>query len=182
MHPAVESVTQLITPPSTPLLRDWRPVERQLTTELPGDYKQLVHIYGGGVFNETIWLLDPYCPVEDYNLLSLTARRAEVLAGLWEVGEPVPVELAQKGARLIPWAYVEGSGAYLYWLAKPGQIPNDWSTMLNEGRGPEWEHHPHSCAEFLISAMTGALRSHCLPGLGGDRGRFDSNADILQLW
>ncbi|MGW2324374.1 SMI1/KNR4 family protein [Streptomyces sp. NPDC001700] len=155
-------------------------VERQLATALPDDYKELVQTYGGGVFNETIWLLDPECPVEDYNLLSLVAERAEVLSNLWDGGEPKPAELAsEEGARLIPWAYIEGSGAFLYWLVKSGQMPNDWTTMVNEGRGPEWEHHPLSCAQFVLSAITGELRSECLPDLGPEVDQFDSNADIL---
>lgn len=179
VHPAVEHITRLAAPPSTPRTRDWESVEGHLATALPDDYKRLVEVYGGGVFNETIWLLDPDCPVEDYNLLSLAAERAEVLADLWEGGEPEPAGLASDGARLIPWAYIEGSGAHLYWLAEPGQTPNDWATMLNEGRGPEWERHPYGCARFLLSVMTGELVSDCLPDLGGERARFDSNAGIL---
>ncbi|MFJ8748145.1 SMI1/KNR4 family protein [Streptomyces sp. NPDC102441] len=36
--------------------RDWPAVERELGTTLPTDYRQLVETYGGGVFDETIWL------------------------------------------------------------------------------------------------------------------------------
>lgn len=31
--------------------------------------------------------------------------------------------------------------------------------MANEARAPEWEHHATGCAEFLVSILTGAMRS-----------------------
>lgn len=82
MHPAAERLSGLI-PPATPRRsRDWATVERQLGTPLPDDYKELIETYGGGVFDETIWLLDPECPDEDYNLHGQATERAATLADL----------------------------------------------------------------------------------------------------
>ncbi|MCT7351316.1 hypothetical protein N4P33_03925 [Streptomyces sp. 15-116A] len=92
-------------------------------------------IYGGGVFSETIWLLDPECPDGEYNLIGQATERAAVLGEVWK-GEAKPVELQESGAQVLPWAYVEDSGMYLYWLRRPGQTPNEWTVILNEGRGP----------------------------------------------
>ncbi|MFI6412871.1 SMI1/KNR4 family protein [Streptomyces sp. NPDC050585] len=179
MHPAVERLTALIPPTGPRHSRDWPGVEQALGTPLPGDYKQLVEIYGGGVFDGTVWLLDPACPDEDYELVAAAAERAEVLACLWQT-EPVPDEVRDTGARVIPWAYVEGSGAYVYWLVRPGLKPDEWTVMLNEGRGPGWEHHATSCAPFLLSVLTGEAKSGYFSGLLSQDHRFESNDDVLE--
>ncbi|MBY8343530.1 SMI1/KNR4 family protein [Streptomyces spinosirectus] len=178
MHPAVERLFELI-PPATPLrARDWAAVERQLGTPLPDDYKELVETYGGGVFDETIWLLDPECPDEDYNLRDQAAERTAILADLWQT-EARPAELHDPDTQVLPWAYVEESGMYLYWLRKPGQKPNDWTVILNEGRGPEWTHHASPCAApFLLAVLTGRAESEYFPDLPLDSHSFDSNDDI----
>lgn len=179
MHPAVERLTELVPPPGPRRSRDWQAVEQELGTPVPADYQQLVETYGGGVFDETIWLLDPACPDDDYNLLAATAERAEVLADLWKT-EPVPEQLQTAGARVIPWAYVEDSGAWLYWLVQPGQKPDAWTVMLNEGRGPLWEHHSAPCADFLLAVLTGQAETEYFPDLPADEHQFDSNDDILE--
>ncbi|MFJ9806555.1 SMI1/KNR4 family protein [Streptomyces wuyuanensis] len=179
MHPAVERLTELVPPPGPRRSRDWPAAEQELGTPLPADYRELVETYGGGVFDETIWLLDPACPDDDYNLLAATTERTDVLANLWKT-EPLPAQLQTAGARVIPWAYIEDSGAYLYWLAQPGQKPDEWTVMLNEGRGPQWEHHNTPCASFLLAVLTGQAETDYFPDLPTDQHQFDSNDEILE--
>lgn len=179
MHPAVERLTALVPPAGPRRFRDWPSAEQALGTPLPDDYKELVETYGGGVFDETVWLLDPACPDEDYELVAAAAERAEVLANLWQT-EPIPAEIQDTGARVIPWAYIEDSGAYLYWLVRPEQKPDEWTVMFNEGRGPEWEHHTASAASFLLSALTGEADSEYFPDLPVEDHQFESNDDILE--
>ncbi|MEU7044429.1 SMI1/KNR4 family protein [Streptomyces varsoviensis] len=154
-------------------------MESALGARLPEDYKQIVEAYGGGVFDETIWLLEPDCADEDYDLVAQQKERDEVFAELWGVGEPKPAELEADGARVIPWAAIEGSGHYLYWLVRPGQQPEEWTVMLNEGRGPEWERHPLGCAEFLVGVLAGEVESRYFPDFPVEPHQFDSNDDIL---
>ncbi|MFG1959611.1 hypothetical protein [Nonomuraea sp. NPDC049028] len=163
MPSAVSRITKLIPPRTTPRSRNWESVENELGTPLPADYKQLADIYGAGVFDEEIWLLEPGCDhheifKDDLNLVSAAKERDEVLADLWEF-EDKPAELREDGARVLPWAFFEGSGHFLYWVLQPGQAPDDWTVIMNEGRGPEWESHPLSCSQYLFAAMTGNLDS-----------------------
>ncbi|WP_328446520.1 hypothetical protein OG780_09295 [Streptomyces sp. NBC_00386] len=51
--------------------------------------------------------------------------------------------------------------------------------MLDEGRGPEWEHHVGHCASALLSVLTGEAETDYFPGLPLESHRFDSNDDIL---
>ncbi|WP_254667997.1 SMI1/KNR4 family protein [Streptomyces griseus] len=132
-----------------------------------------------GLFDESVRLLDPACPDEDYNLLAAAAERAEVLAALWETG-PVPDQIRTSGVRVIPWASIEGSGAYLYWLAEPEQKPDEWTVMFNEGRGPLREHHDTQCSTFLSAVLTGQTETEYFPQLPADEHSFASNDDILE--
>jgi len=179
MNASVTRVAELIPPPEAVAPKDWAQVEQALGTQLPEDYKQLVDTFGGGVFDETVWLLEPGCSVPDYDLLSMAEERQEVLGNLWNHGEPKPAELETAGARLLPWAYAEEGGEFLYWLITPGQDPGTWPIMINEGRGPEWEKHPGPCAAFLLSLMTGETSSGTFPELPAEEHQFDPNTEIL---
>ncbi|MDX2560400.1 SMI1/KNR4 family protein [Streptomyces sp. TX20-6-3] len=155
----VEALTPLCPPPAAVRPVRWAVAEEALGTALPADYKRLVETYGGGVFAGTIWLLAPDCPDPMYDLVAQTAERDEILADLWEAGEKRPAEVEEGDVRLVPWGYVEGAGHFLYWLVRPGAEPEEWTTLLNEGRGPLWEAHPASCSEFLLGVVAGTTTS-----------------------
>ncbi|MGW1467206.1 SMI1/KNR4 family protein [Streptomyces sp. NPDC002308] len=179
MHPDVERLTALVDPPAPPRTVDWAAVEEELGTPLPADYRQLVETYGGGVFDETVWLLDPACPDDNYNLVAQATERTETLDKLWET-EPKPALLQEPGVRVLPWAYVEGTGAMLYWLIRPHSEPDSWTVLFNEGRGPLWEPHNNSCAAFLVDVLTGEADTEYFPDLPAEEHEFDSNEDILE--
>lgn len=151
---ALDALVRLCPPPADPPPSvDWAQAERALGAALPADYKQLVGAYGDGVFDETIWLLLPGSAHDDCDLLAQTARQDEILAELWEF-EDKPAGLEETRARVVPWAFEEGTGAFLYWLAGPGRHPDEWTVLYNEGRGPLWEHHDLGCLAFLLAVLT----------------------------
>ncbi|MEU7124414.1 SMI1/KNR4 family protein [Streptomyces zaomyceticus] len=180
MHPDVEQLTCIVPPPAERQPRAWPEVEARLGSALPEDFKDLVDTYGGGVFDETIWILEPDCADPDYDLLAMKAERAKVLARLWEIGpEPRPEQLEDDGAGLLPFAYIEGTGAYLYWLTGDNVRPEDWTVLANAGRGPEWEYRPVPSARFILSVLTGDAHSDILDNLPVDDHTFDPNDEIL---
>ncbi|MBN0048648.1 SMI1/KNR4 family protein [Streptomyces actuosus] len=151
---------------------------------LPADYKRLVEVYGGGVFAGILRLLEPDCPDAMYDLVAQTAEREEILAELWEAGEDKPSELQDGRARLVPWGYDEGTGLFLYWLVRPEAEPEEWTVVLNEGRGPLWEAHPMSCSQFLLEVVAGTTSSFYFTDLDDvvdpeDRNRFEPNSQIF---
>ncbi|NEB37360.1 SMI1/KNR4 family protein [Streptomyces sp. SID14515] len=162
---------------------DWAQAEHALGTALPADYKQLVETYGDGVFDETIWLLVPDSIHDAFNLRVQATERDGVLAGLWEVGEEKPVGLLEAGARILPWAFDGFSGAFLYWLARPGRHPDEWTVLYNEGQGPLWEPHDMGCLDFLLAVLTGAAETeyfgHLREVLKPTEHRFASADQIL---
>ncbi|MFE0424904.1 hypothetical protein [Streptomyces sp. NPDC058953] len=153
---ATDALVRLCPPPAgPPRVVDWARTERALGTALPADYKRLAETYGDGVFDETFWLLAPGSAHDDCDLAVQVKERDEILAGLWELGEDRPACLLEPDARVVPWAYEEGTGAFLYWLVRPGRHPDEWTVLYNEGRGPLWEHHDTGCADFLLAVLTG---------------------------
>ncbi|NML51483.1 hypothetical protein HHL19_15540 [Streptomyces sp. R302] len=162
---------------------DWAAAERALGMPLPGDYKRLVETYGCGVFDETVWLLAPDAGRPHDDLLAQREERDEILESLWEIGEECPEELEEPGAVVVPWAYEEGSGAFLYWLVRPGSHPDTWPVLYNEGRGPLWERHGPGCAAFLHAVLTGtadtAYFGHLYEELKPTAHRFEPAAAAL---
>ncbi|MFD7572752.1 SMI1/KNR4 family protein [Streptomyces sp. NPDC059810] len=143
-----------------PHQKDWDGVERSLGVRLPADYKELIRVYGGGNWDDYLYVLEPGCPNESYDLITWAVQQAEDLEGLWEF-EKKPAELAVDGARVVPWATTD-NGECLYWLVRPGFGADEWTVMVNEARGDRWEHFAVSCTQFLASVLAGELRSALL--------------------
>ncbi|MEV7793338.1 SMI1/KNR4 family protein [Streptomyces sp. NPDC087512] len=181
---ALDALVRMCPPPAgPPPAVDWAEAERALGTTLPSDYKRLVATYGAGVFDETVWLLVPGSAQDDCDLLARTAEQDGTLARLWGAGEERPDCLLEEGARVLPWAHEEGTGAFLYWLVRPGRHPDDWTVLYNEGRGPLWEHHDTGCLAFLSAVLDGTVETeyfgHLHEALKPSGHRFTPAGEIL---
>jgi hypothetical protein len=161
MNEAVEQLTRLLPRPVAGRPKNWASVTRQLGTELPTDYKEFIDIFGGGSVDGYLWVLEPDCANPGYDLLDSVTERAEALEYLWSSSEEKPARLTEAGARLIAWASTD-NGEFAYWLARPGQHPDDWTVMINEARGECWEHFDMGFARFLRSTLTGVVTSEIL--------------------
>ncbi|MGW5346683.1 SMI1/KNR4 family protein [Streptomyces sp. NPDC004050] len=163
MANALTRLLEIAPAPSQPRHKNWDEVERALAVELPDDYKELIGVYGGSNWDDYLYVLEPDCPNKHYDLLKWTKFQFEDLEDLWKF-EKKPTELKVEGSRVIPWATTD-NGECLYWLVLPGLEPNDWTVMVNEARGPRWEHYSLSCTQFLASSLDGELQSNILSSL-----------------
>ncbi|MET3988019.1 SMI1/KNR4 family protein [Streptomyces sp. PvR034] len=163
MTDGLRRLLEIAPAPSGPLQKDWSEVEDSLGVRLPGDYKELIRVYGGSNWDDYLYVLEPGCLNENYDLVQWAEDQAETLDDLWEF-EKKPEELLVEGARVIPWATTD-NGEFLYWLVRPGLEPDQWTVMVNEARGERWEHFPMSCTQFLASSLDGELRSTILSSL-----------------
>ncbi|MEU7277477.1 SMI1/KNR4 family protein [Streptomyces sp. NPDC045431] len=176
MTPHVERLAEVIPPPAASEPKNWPEVEATLGSKLPRDYKDLVEAFGGGVFDDAVWLLEPHCAHPSYDLLKENAGGRR---GALERSGSKPPELDEEGSDVITWALTE-DGATLYWLVRPGQEPDDWTVMVNEGRGPDWERFPMSCTAFLEGILvTGEIESDILHDLPADGHGFRPSSDFL---
>ena len=163
MSANVDELRRLVPPPpgGAPAPPDWSEVSARLGTELPADYVELIEAYGGGQVDDYLYLLEPFCANESYDLVRAAAERAEAFELLWSGGETKPSFLDVRGQRLLPWASTD-NGEFCYWLASPGVPPDEWPVVVNEGRGPEWEHFDLGCAAFLLAVMRRTVDSEIL--------------------
>ncbi|MCZ9337001.1 SMI1/KNR4 family protein [Streptomyces sp. TRM76130] len=160
MNAALARLRQLIPPPPEPRSTDWDAVAGRLGVVLPTDCKELIRTYGGSNWDDYLFLLEPGCPNDNYDLIEWEDQQTEALEGLWEFEMKLD-ELADAGSRGIPWV-TTGNGECLYWLIQAGQDPDQWTVMVNEARGDRWEHYPMNCTEFLVSVLTADVRSAVL--------------------
>ncbi|MGW1774857.1 SMI1/KNR4 family protein [Streptomyces sp. NPDC002104] len=160
MPNALERLREIAPAPTAPRQKVWEEVERTLGLELPADYKELIRTYGGGNWDDYLYVLEPDCLNVNYDLVEWARDQAEDLEGLWEF-ERKPAELAAEGARVVPWATTD-NGECLYWLVQPGLEPDQWTVMVNEARGGRWEHFGVPCTRFLAASLDGELQSSIL--------------------
>ncbi|MFD3937558.1 SMI1/KNR4 family protein [Streptomyces sp. NPDC058611] len=163
MTSSLARLLEIVPAPDVPRHKDWSEVERSLEVDLPADYKELIRLYGGSNWDDYLYLLEPGCPNENYDLIEWGKNQAEDLEDLWEF-EKKPPELEVDGSRVIPWATTD-NGECLYWLVRPGLEPDQWTVMVNEARGDRWEHYSVSCTRFLASSLDGELQSNILSSL-----------------
>ncbi|QGZ52059.1 hypothetical protein GPZ77_30120 [Streptomyces sp. QHH-9511] len=78
-----------------------------------------------------------------------------------EPGVRLPHDYISPGNRLIPWATTD-NGEYLFWLVRPGQDPDEWTIMINEEGGEEWERYAMTVTRFLPQVLAGEVRSEVL--------------------
>ncbi|MFD5319209.1 SMI1/KNR4 family protein [Streptomyces sp. NPDC127098] len=172
MNEALAELVRVAPPGAAPGASDWSRTAAALgVNALPADYTELADRYGGGHFDDYLCLLHPGCVNPDYNLLAVARQQAQALPELWKF-EPKPPQLRAPDHRVVPWAIAE-DGQTLYWLIAPGHEPARWTVMVNEGRGPYWEHHDTGSTGFLAELLTGRRQSEILGDLSGPDHRFD---------
>jgi len=141
---------------------DWAGIERRLDHRLPLDYKRMVEVYGPGVFDGFIWVLQPSGTNEN---LDLRRQRDAQLAGLRELrasGEEVPFGLEVGNEELVPWAITD-NGDVVYWVRSVPDDPDAWVVTVNEARGPQWITFDLSASEFLVAVLSGRVAVATFP-------------------
>ncbi|MEV7520171.1 SMI1/KNR4 family protein [Streptomyces sp. NPDC091371] len=131
---------------------DWADVEARLGTALPGDYKQLVELFGVGAFDGflTLYLPDARFPGED---IVRAAERGRAYGELWEPYEAYPAP-----GGLLEWASSEQADQ-CFWLTE-GPDPDRWPVMVTEDVPDSWQRFDGTTAEFVYRMLTD--RSHPL--------------------
>lgn len=156
----VTRIIKAFNAPESMTKKDWEVTEAELETSLPSDYKELIDRMGGGYIDKYMYILEPNCRNEHYDLVDFTDERTETNATVWKM-EAKPPELQIEGSFVIPWA-TTGNGENLFWRCLPGQHPDEWTVILNQGRDWTWEHHEMSYTDFLYAALKKEIQSEIL--------------------
>ncbi|KAJ5082215.1 hypothetical protein N7532_011258 [Penicillium argentinense] len=145
MSNAVSKIIKTLSAPDSTTKKDWEVIETQMETALPSDYKELI---------------DPRLPKQALRPGGLTDYTTEANETMWEI-EAKPPELQIQGSFVIPWATTD-NGENLFWRCLPGQHPDEWTVLVNQGRDWMWEYHKMSCTEFLHSTLKKKIQSEIL--------------------
>ncbi|MBI1178451.1 hypothetical protein GC207_13535 [bacterium] len=162
---SIESFRQIVVPPQNPLeagkTDDWLDVERQVGLSLPLDFRNYINIYGSGYLCEFIWVFNPFAANRSLNLFKQLKTRLDALREIkQQLPGDVPYMLYPERGGLFPCG-ATGNGDCIYWLTV-GK-PDEWSIVVNESRGPDWERFDLGLIDFLEGIMRKTISCSIFP-------------------
>lgn len=165
MSEALDELRRLVPPPDDqPPPADWAAAREKFGFDLPADYRELVDVYGSGLFDEELSVLAPGRDGETWDLLRQTDKQ------LWglryvrdQAGEEPPYEPEPVGGGLIPWG-ITGNGDVCYWRVIDVEQPSSWTVVVDEVRGGEWYPFDGTVTEFLAGLFSGRVRAEFYDG------------------
>ncbi|MBL8773067.1 MAG: SMI1/KNR4 family protein [Phenylobacterium sp.] len=144
--------------PGEPFLGPWEPLERELQTALPPDYKDFVRLYGHCYFMQFLSVNLPRSRNPNVRLEHQASRVCKVMR---EVGE-VPYPLWPEKGGLLPFGGTD-NGDELCWLMR-GE-PRDWTIAIHDHDNAGIELIACDLTDFLSGLATGTLRPESFPDL-----------------
>jgi hypothetical protein len=157
----------IMPPPSEPVecgtWEEWTKTTALMGTRLPLDYMNYILAYGSGQIANFIWPFNPLSANKHLNLMEQVMPNLSALRVLKEEfgSEAVPYPLYYEPGGLLPWGRTD-NGDVMYWLTTGGN-PDNWSIVVGEARGPDWEHYHESMTGFLEKLLTGQIVSAIFP-------------------
>lgn len=145
---------RVVPPPKVPTEAyhgPWEPIEAELGTILPQDYKDFVRLYGEGQFMEFLGIHVPRFWSPYVRLVPQVRSAAQVFASF---EEDLPYPLWPSPGGLLAFGKTD-FGDYLFWLTRGS--PEDWPVVV-WGRGlQEFEVFDRSLTDFLAGVATGEI-------------------------
>jgi hypothetical protein len=140
---------------------DWDSVEDQLRTKLPEDYKGFIQSFGTGTINEFLCVLNPFSANQCVNLLV----QIHIVLDAFQTSKTgfpqyYEDEVYPAPGGLLPFGITD-NGEILYW--KTSGIPENWTIVVYESRGPKHFCYDGGMEEFLSCMLTGAITCDVLP-------------------
>jgi hypothetical protein len=165
MNDALQELMRLVPPPDQPPPpADWAAAREKFGFDLPDDYRELIDVYGSGLFDEELSVLAPGRDSETWDLLRQTDKQ---LSGLRYVrdqaGEELPYEPEPVSGGLIPWG-ITGNGDVGYWRVVDAEAPSSWTVVVDEVRGGEWHPFDGTVTDFLAGLFSGRVRAEFYDG------------------
>lgn len=161
----IENLKQQVPVPGGPFEAfegPWEPIEAELGTSLPQDYKDFARLYGSGYFMEFLGIYIPRTTNPntrfERNVPLISRMFREVAAqdgeefpyGFW----PTPGGLVSLGAT--------DNGDMLFWRAQGP--PETWRIVIWDGGFQSFETVDCDLTDFLAGLATGEIQPEAFPG------------------
>jgi hypothetical protein len=153
----IDQLIKVLPRPATPIEAQgsWAEVESALKAKLPIDFMAFIEVYGSGCVNNFLTVFNPFSMRANLNLLVQSKNQLGALAELQEqFTEFRTFALFPKKGGLLPIAMTD-NGDTIYWLTQ-GE-PSEWSIVICDARGPDFEQFDCSFTLFLANILTGRL-------------------------
>lgn len=152
---SIEALLKVVPPPLAPFeafAGPWEPIEAEIGTALPPDYKDFVRIYGAGYFMEFLGVNVPRTRNLNTRFESQVGIICETFADDGGVGWPYAMWPDRKG--LIPFGGTD-NGDELFWL--PQGAPDDWRVVVWDRGSLQFEVLDCGLTDFLAGLATGKV-------------------------
>jgi hypothetical protein len=130
----------------------WEPIEAELGTSLPQDYKDFARIYGRGYFMEFLGINIPRSKNPNTRFEVQVRRVCESFADWRDDELPYPLWPHPEG--LVPFGGTD-DGDSLFWLARGA--PDDWRVVVWDRGMQEFEALDCGLTDFLAGLATGRV-------------------------
>jgi hypothetical protein len=129
----------------------WEPIEAELGTVLPQDYKDFVRLYGGGYFMEFLGI----CVPESQNANVRLVTRARIVSGIFSsMDEDWPYALWPAPGGLLSFGGTD-NGDELFWDTRGA--PDEWGVVVWDRGFGEFEAFDCGLTDFLAGLATGDI-------------------------
>ena len=158
---SIEALRKVAPPPAIPIapfMGSWGPLELQLRSKLPEDYKSLVRLYGLGSFLDFFFF---YLPQSRDRYVRLEAE-ISVVCKIFANDESLPYPVWPNPGGLLPVGRTD-NGDYIFWLTE-GE-PADWRVVVWD-RGlilDACETFDCDLTTFIAGVITGEIRPTAFP-------------------
>lgn len=134
----------------------WQPIEAELGTALPQDYKDLVRVYGSGCYMEFFEIDVPRCPNFNIRL----EYQVPLVSENFVYGDDRSYALWPTPGGLLPFGGTD-NGDSLFWLTRGA--PADWGVVVWDQADLDFELFDCDLTSFLAGLATGEILPKAFP-------------------
>jgi hypothetical protein len=174
----IENLLRAVPPPRAPFEAfsgPWEPLEAELGTPLPPDYKAFVRLYGSGYFMRFLGVTVPRSHNPNTRFEHRLRRTCEVFEAFDDEDRVFPLWPNPGG--LLPFGGTD-NGDELFWL--PQGTPEDWKVVVWDRGMMRFEVLDCDLTDFLAGLATGAMSADAFPELLPCEHMFQSGARHLR--
>lgn len=157
----IERLIEVVPPPAAPFEAfsgPWEPIEAELGTVLPQDYKDFVRLYGSGYFMQFLGICVPRSRNPNVRLESQAQVVCDTFVDFDR--EELPYPLWPNPGGLLPFGGTD-NGDELFWL--PRGAPADWGVVVWDRAFWGFEAYDCGLTDFLAGLATGEIRPKEFP-------------------
>jgi hypothetical protein len=149
----IENLMKVVPPPAEPFEAfsgPWEPIESEIGTALPQDYKKFVQLYGRGYFMEFLGIAVPRAQNPNARL----EYQVRAICSTFFDRDELPYPLWPTPGGLLPFGGTD-NGDFLFWL--PRGAPADWSVVVWDRGSCSFEPLECDLTDFLAGLATGEV-------------------------